>query len=49
VTDDTFAAKIPEGYNRLKIMRHATIDDPKVEAAEADLPRAEPATKTLPK
>jgi hypothetical protein len=48
VTDDTFAAKIPDGYNRIKIMRHATIDDPKVEAAEADLPKAEPATKKTP-
>jgi hypothetical protein len=48
VTDDTFAARIPEGYNRIKIMRHATIDDPKVEAAGANLPKPEPATKKSP-
>jgi hypothetical protein len=30
VTDDTFAAKIPDGYNRIKIMRHATVNDPNV-------------------
>jgi hypothetical protein len=48
VNDDTFTAKIPDGYNRIKIMRHATIGDPKVEAAEADLPKAEPATRKSP-
>jgi len=36
VTDDTFAAKIPDGYQRIKIMRHATVNDPKVEEAPAD-------------
>jgi hypothetical protein len=36
VTDDTFAAKIPEEFRRIKIMRHATIDDPSVEPAGAD-------------
>ena len=33
VTDDTFAAKVPDGYQRIKIMRHATVNDPKVEEA----------------
>jgi hypothetical protein len=35
VTDETFAAKIPDGYRRIKIMRHATVEDPNVAAAEA--------------
>ena len=29
VSDETFAAKIPDGYQRIKIMRHATVNDPK--------------------
>jgi hypothetical protein len=33
VSDDTFTARIPDGYQRIKIMRHATVNDPKVEAA----------------
>ena len=33
VTDDTFAAKVPDGFQRIKIMRHATVNDPKVEEA----------------
>jgi hypothetical protein len=45
VTDDTFAAKIPEGYERLKIMRHATVEDPTVEPAGADAGKDEPAAK----
>jgi hypothetical protein len=40
VTDETFVAKVPEGYQRIKIIRHATVNDPKVEAA----PDAAPAT-----
>jgi hypothetical protein len=45
VTDDTFAAKIPDGYQRIKIMRHATVDDPRVEAAESVPAAAGPTTK----
>jgi hypothetical protein len=38
VSDDTFAAKIPDGYQRIKIMRHATVEDPKVEVAPPATP-----------
>ena len=44
VNDDTFAAKIPDGYARIKMMRHATIDAPSVEPAAV-----EPAAKKSPK
>lgn len=43
VTDDTFVAKVPEGFNRIKIMRHATVEDPAV--AKADPAKADPAAK----
>jgi hypothetical protein len=36
VSDDTFAAKIPEGSRRIKVMRHATVADPAVEAVAAE-------------
>jgi hypothetical protein len=49
VTDDTFVAKIPDGFQRIKIMRHATIDAPTVEAAESDHAKAESAAKKSPK
>jgi hypothetical protein len=42
--DETFAAKIPDGYARIKIMRHATIDDPAVAPAAI-----EPVAKKSPK
>jgi hypothetical protein len=32
---DTFTPKVPEGYERLKMMRHATVVDEKAEAAAA--------------
>ena len=35
VSDDTFAAKIPDGYQRIKIMRHASVVDKKLEDAAA--------------
>jgi hypothetical protein len=35
VSDETFVATIPDGYQRIKIMRHATVEDPKVEAVPA--------------
>ena len=28
VSDETFAAKVPDGFQRIKIMRHATVNDP---------------------
>jgi hypothetical protein len=40
VTDDTFAAKVPDGFQRIKIMRHATVNDPAIEDAQAGTPRA---------
>lgn len=43
VTDDTFVAKIPDGYNRIKIMRHATVEEPSV--AQADPAKSDPAGK----
>ena len=43
VTDDMFVAKIPEGYNRVKIMRHATVEGPSV--TEADPAKPDPAAK----
>jgi hypothetical protein len=35
VSDETFTAKVPDGYTRIKIIRHATVRDPKVEAPSA--------------
>jgi len=48
VTDETFVAKIPDGYQRIKIMRHGTINDPAVEAAESEPSTPEPAAKKSP-
>jgi hypothetical protein len=45
VTDDTFVAKVPDGYARLRIMRHATVIDPKVEEAPPVPPAAAPKPK----
>jgi len=41
VTDDTFKPKVPDGYHRIKIIRHATVIDPKLDEpapASADAP-----------
>jgi hypothetical protein len=46
VTDDTFTPTIPDGYQRIKILRHATVIDPKLdEPAPAAADAAEPGTK----
>ena len=46
VTDDTFVPKVPDGYQRIKILRHATVIDPKLdEPAPAATDTAEPGTK----
>jgi hypothetical protein len=48
VTDATFAAKVPDGYRRIKIMRHATVSDGTLEAAPengAEAPAATPSPK----
>jgi hypothetical protein len=42
VTDETFAAKVPDGYNRIKIMRHATVEDPNADAAAPAPPPSTP-------
>ena len=42
VSDDTFAAKVPDGYQRIKIMRHATVKDPNVEEAPRPRRRGRP-------
>jgi hypothetical protein len=31
VTNDTFVPKVPDGYQRIKILRHATVIDPKLD------------------
>ena len=41
VTDDTFVPKVPDGYQRIKILRHATVIDPKLDepaSGTADAP-----------
>src|SRR5262245_14341025 len=41
VTDATFNAQVPDGYQRIKILRHATVIDPKLDEpapAAADAP-----------
>jgi len=38
VTDDTFVAKVPDGYQRIKIIRHATVDDPTVRQTSGEAP-----------
>jgi hypothetical protein len=46
VTDETFVAKIPDGFERIKIMRHATVEGPAVEAPDGpDRDKTGPATK----
>jgi hypothetical protein len=48
VTDETFKAQVPDGYQRIKILRHATVIDPKLdEPAPADADAAAPGTKTI--
>ena len=42
VSDDTFVAKVPDGYGRIKVMRHATVEDASVSEAP---PAATPAAK----
>jgi hypothetical protein len=46
VTDDTFKPHVPEGYERIKILRHATVIDPKLdEPAPAAADAAAPGVK----
>jgi hypothetical protein len=46
VSDDTFAAKIPDGYQRIKLMRHVTVEDPKLTAAAAEADKAAKSKKS---
>jgi hypothetical protein len=48
VTDDTFKPSVPDGYQRIKILRHATVIDPKLdEPAPAATDAAAPGTKKI--
>ena len=47
VSDDTFTPKVPEGYTRIKILRHATVEDPNAGTASS-APAADPAKKKIP-
>ena len=48
VTDDTFVPKVPDGYQRIKILRHATVIDPKLdEPAPAAAETAAQGTKQI--
>lgn len=45
IGDDTFTAKVPDGYQRIRLMRHATVEDTSVNApapADADTTKAAP-------
>jgi hypothetical protein len=48
VSAETFTAQVPDGYQRLKMMRHATVVDEKAEAeaAAADAAASSPSAKT---
>ena len=45
VTDDTFTAKVPDGYQRIKVVRHATVNDPSVAKTSVAPGAAEPPKK----
>jgi hypothetical protein len=48
VTDETFTPKVPDGYQRIKILRHATVIDPKLdEPAPAAAGAAAPGAKKI--
>jgi hypothetical protein len=40
VTDDTFKPQVPDGYQRIKILRHATMIDPKLDELAPATPAA---------
>ena len=48
ISDDTFTPKVPEGYTRIKIMRHATVEDPNAGTAVPAPGTAVPPTKKTP-
>lgn len=47
ISDDTFTPKVPEGYTRIKILRHATVEDPNA-GTNSSAPAADPAGKKTP-
>ncbi len=48
VTDETFKPNVPDGYQRIKILRHATVIDPKLdEPAPAAADAAAPGGKQI--
>jgi hypothetical protein len=49
VTDATFTPQVPDGYRRIKIMRHATVSDGTLEAAGDAAPSGQAAPATTPK
>lgn len=49
VTDDTFVARIPDGYERLTLMRHATVEDTTAaDAGPAGTTPEQPASPSTP-
>ena len=48
VSDDTFTPKVPEGYTRIKILRHATVEDPNAGTDSSAPAAADPARKKTP-
>jgi hypothetical protein len=48
VSDDTFTPKVPEGYTRIKIIRHATVEDPNAVTDASAPAAADPARKKTP-
>ena len=50
VSDDTFAAKVPDGFQRIKMMRHVTVVDPNLdETAPAAAKKGQPAASKQPR
>jgi hypothetical protein len=49
VSDETFVAKVPDGYRRIRIMRHVTVSDGTLEGAPASPPAGQPASPASPK
>ena len=47
VSADTFTPKVPEGYTRIKILRHATVEDPNA-GTDSPAPAADPTKKKTP-
>ena len=47
ISDDTFTPKVPEGYTRIRVMRHATVEDPNA-GTDASAPAAAAPVKKTP-